>query len=90
MRTYQVEISESAQEDINKFIASGNIIAINKIFKLIDELYEHPKIGTGKPEFLKHKKYWSRRINKEHRLCYEIEDDKVIVLVLSAYGHYED
>ena len=57
---------------------------------MLKELKAHPKTGTGKPEYLKHKKYWSRRINKEHRLCYEIYDDVVVVLVLSAFGHYED
>ena len=69
---------------------AGKKIIVDKIYDLIDELKEHPKIGTGKPEFLKHKKYWSRRINKKHRLCYEIYDDIVIVLVLSAFGHYDD
>ena len=32
----------------------------------------------------------SRRISRKHRLVYEIHDTEVIVLVLAAYGHYED
>lgn len=53
------------------------------------ELTEHPFKGTGKPELLKHSLIgcWSRRVNKEHRLIYEVIDDKV--LILSAKGHYE-
>ena len=33
---------------------------------------------------------WSRRISKKHRLVYEIHDTEVVVLVLTAYGHYDD
>jgi toxin YoeB len=48
-----------------------------------------PFTGTGKPELLKHKLsgIWSRRINKEHRLIYEVKDD--IVFILSVRGHYQ-
>lgn len=31
---------------------------------------------------------YSRRITKEHRLVYKVYDDTVVVLVLSAFGHY--
>jgi toxin YoeB len=33
---------------------------------------------------------WSRRISQKHRLVYRIFDTEVLVLVLSAYGHYDD
>ena len=33
---------------------------------------------------------WSRHITQKHRLVYEIYDTEVVVLVLTAYGHYED
>ena len=87
---YQVVISDDAKNDIKKFKKAGQKIIVDKIYSFIDELKEHPKTGTGKPEFLKYEKYWSRRIDKEHRLCYEVYDDVVVVLVLTAYGHYED
>ncbi|MFN3803047.1 Txe/YoeB family addiction module toxin [Belliella pelovolcani] len=63
-----------------------------KIDKLFDELRVNPKTGTGKPEKLKHykKTTWSRRINSKHRLIYRIEENKVVVLVLAAWGHYDD
>ena len=59
---------------------------------MIEELKEHPKTGTGKPEQLKGDRagQWSRRITKKHRLIYTIQDTEVIVLVLNAYGHYDD
>lgn len=55
---------------------------------LLNEIAEYPYEGTGKPEFLIYELsgYWSRRITKEHRLIYEIDGDRV--LILSTKGHY--
>lgn len=66
--------------------------AFKKFLSLEEELREHPRTGTGKPEPLSgdHAGQWSRRITKKHRLVYEIHDQEVIVLVLTAYGHYDD
>jgi len=53
----------------------------------------HPRAGTGKPELLKYGKFeglWSRRISGKHRLFYSIKDNDVLVLILSAKGHYDD
>ncbi|MBR5729100.1 MAG: type II toxin-antitoxin system YoeB family toxin [Prevotella sp.] len=33
---------------------------------------------------------WNRRISQKHRLIYDIFEDVVQVIVLSAYGHYGD
>ncbi len=59
-----------------------------KICKLIEETACEPFIGTGKPEPLKHELagYWSRRINKEHRLVYQVNPDSIIII--SCKYHY--
>jgi len=46
-----------------------------KINALIKECQRHPFEGTGKPELLKGSLsgFWSRRINREHRLVYRIK-----------------
>ncbi len=64
----------------------------DKALRFIDELKVHPKTGLGHPEPLKGKPEgrWSRQISKKHRLVYRIFDTEVLVLVLSAYGHYND
>ncbi len=43
-----------------------------KLDRLIEECLRHPFEGTGKPESLKgdFAGYWSRRIDREHRLVY--------------------
>ena len=47
-----------------------------KINGLIKECLRHPFEGTGKPEPLKGvlAGYWSRRIDREHRLVYRVTD----------------
>jgi 2-polyprenyl-3-methyl-5-hydroxy-6-metoxy-1,4-benzoquinol methylase len=50
----------------------------------LNELVEHPKTGTGKPELLTGNlnNYWSRRINKKDRLIYRINDEMIIIYIL--------
>ena len=88
---YDVRYQKEALDDLAK-LKRQEPAAFKKAVKLIDELYVHPRTGTGKPEPLSGDRVgqWSRRITKKHRLVYEIRDTEVIVVVISAYGHYED
>ena len=90
--SYELELTDEANSDIEKFKKSGDKKSLIKIDKLLNELREHPTTGTGKPEKLKYYKIptWSRRISDNHRLIYRIQDEKVIVLILSLWGHYND
>ena len=45
--------------------------------------------GIGKPEPLRYRKAWSRRIDKENRLIYDI-DTAGNLWIISCRGHYED
>jgi len=85
---YHLDFTDKAKEDIEAYKNTGNKVVLNKLLALLGELTEHPFTGTGKPEPLKHKLSgsWSRRINKEHRLIYEVMGD--VILILSAKGHY--
>lgn len=60
----------------------------DKIVHLLDECRNTPFEGTGKPEALKHNYagYWSRRINKEHRLVYKVTPTHIYVA--SCKYHY--
>lgn len=86
---YNLDFTDKAKEDIAAHKKSGNKAILNKLLTLLEELAEDPFTGTGKPEPLKHNLagMWSRRINKEHRLVYEVEENTVFIL--SAKGHYE-
>jgi toxin YoeB len=86
---YKIAYTDEATADLAK-LKKSEPKAFEKAEKLIDELMEHPRTGTGKPEPLSGDRagQWSRRISGKHRLVYIIEDEKVIVLLLSAFGHY--
>lgn len=90
--SFELEYTLEAEKDIDKHKKAGDKKVLMKINDLLNELREHPTVGTGKPEKLKHYEIptWSRRISGKHRLVYRIENEKVIVLVLSFWGHYDD
>ena len=77
---------------MSKIKKSGDKTSLKKITKLLEELEEHPTTGSGNPEQLKHELsgYWSRKINKKDRLIYQIIETDVLVVIVSALGHYED
>jgi toxin YoeB len=85
---YHLDFTDKAKEDIDAHKRSGNKSILNKLLILLQQLEVHPYAGVGKPEPLKHNLsgMWSRRINKEHRLVYQVEDNTVFIL--SVKGHY--
>ena len=86
MRT--VTLSPKAIADLED-LKKSDIKLVGKAVMLIAEIASTPFEGTGKPEPLKHelKGKWSRRINQEHRLVYEVKEETV--LVISCKYHYE-
>jgi toxin YoeB len=60
----------------------------SRIIELIRDVQRDPFRGIGKPEPLKHelKGCWSRRIDREHRLVYQVTEDKI--RILACRFHY--
>jgi len=54
---------------------------VKRINLLLKDIKRQPFDGLGDPEPLKHNwsGYWSRRINKEHRIVYKVTNTAVIV-----------
>ena len=88
---YKISYTEKAEKDLTA-LKRNEPQSFKKVIKLIDELTEHPTNGTGKPEQLSGDRagQWSRRISGKHRLIYLIDNEKIVVLLLSAYGHYDE
>lgn len=88
---YTVIVKPQAKKDL-EVLKKSEPRYYQKAERLIRELDEHPTTGTGHPKPLggDRQGQWSRRISGKHRLVYEIHDTVVTVLVLSAYGHYND
>ena len=62
---------------------------LKKMNELIKDIQRTPFEGKGKPEPLKFdlSGFWSRRINREHRLVYKVEDNEI--LIYSCRYHYD-
>ena len=62
---------------------------LKRINTLIKDTMRTPYEGLGDPEPLKHhwSGYWSRRINREHRLVYRVSEDNFIIV--QCRYHYE-
>ncbi len=54
---------------------------LKRINMLINDIKRQPFTGIGDPEPLRHNwsGYWSRRIDKEHRLVYKVTSEAVII-----------
>jgi toxin YoeB len=61
---------------------------LKRINELIRAIQRNPFRGIGKPEPLRGNwsGFWSRRIDREHRLVYAVEND--ILLIAQCRFHY--
>lgn len=82
-----LEFDTAAFEDLAWWVQTDRKKAL-RIIRLILEVQRDPFRGTGKPEPLKHELTgcWSRRIDKEHRLVYQVLDNKI--RILACRYHY--
>ncbi|HIG27717.1 MAG TPA: Txe/YoeB family addiction module toxin [Verrucomicrobiales bacterium] len=66
----------------------NNPKVLARVNELIRDTLRNPFSGIGKPEPLKSnlKGWWSRRITKEHRLVYRVEDE--IIIIMQCRFHY--
>lgn len=87
---YSLRLTAKAEDDLKQWRKSGQTKVLRKIVCLFEELELHPQTGTGKPEQLKGdlSGYWSRKIDKKNRLVYRIDNNIVIVEIISLYSHY--
>jgi len=55
---------------------------LRRINSLVNDIKRQPFEGLGDPEPLKHgwSGYWSRRINREHRVVYKVTDEAIIIV----------
>lgn len=80
MSNYTVKIKNSAKLDLKKtFIEIVETLKNNsyKITQSFEKL---------EPKYLER---YSRRINLQHRVVYTIDDRNKVVLILSAWSHYD-
>ena len=82
-----LEFDPAAFADLSWWVEQDRKKAL-KIMKLIEGVQRDPFSGPGQPERLKHDLAgcWSRRIDQEHRLVYEVSETKI--RILACRFHY--
>lgn len=76
-----VTLTPTALDDLRHWLATDKR-QTERILALCEEIRHTPFAGTGKPEPLRFQLAgcWSRRIDREHRLVYQVEEQEIIVL----------
>ena len=82
-----LEFDVAGFEDLAWWVEQDRKKAL-RVIKLIVEIQKDPFHGIGKPEPLKHELAgcWSRRIDGEHRLVYQVTESKI--RILACRYHY--
>lgn len=80
--------TENAWEDYLYWQKSDKKM-VRKINELIKVIKRTPFDGIGKPEPLKYDLagYWSRRIDQDHRLVYQVTDNELVIY--ACRYHYD-
>lgn len=75
-----LKFSDNAWEDYLYWQKQDKKI-LKRINELIKEIQRDPFKGKGDPEPLKYNwsGFWSRRINREHRLVYAVGNDGILI-----------
>lgn len=87
--SYEIIYSRQAQKDAKK-LAKSNLKA--QAEELLEILKEDPFLSPPRWEALRGdlKGCYSRRINIQHRLVYEVLEDQKVVHVLRMWTHHGD
>lgn len=84
----EIAFFPKAMQDLDFWKRSGNKQVQKRISELLKNIQKTPFEGLGQPEALKYELsgMWSRRINREHRIVYEVLEN--IINLYSLHGHY--
>ncbi len=84
----RIIFSRNSWEDYTSWQSEDKKI-LKKINELIKDIQRTPYTGLGKPEPLKYDLagFWSRRIDREHRLVYQVIGNEI--LIYSCRYHYD-
>ena len=85
---YKLIFSPQAKKDAKNIASSGLKSKVNELLDLIEK---EPLIYPPKFEYLSGnlKDKISRRINKQHRLVYEIFEREKLIKIYRLWTHYE-
>lgn len=76
-----VTFTPTALDDLRYWLKTDKRQA-ERVLALLEEIRRTPFEGAGKPEPLRFQLAgcWSRRVDREHRLVYQVEETEVVVI----------
>jgi len=86
--TWDLLFSKQAEKDTKILKKSEHYYKVNELLKILKQNPFQTPPPYEKLQPPRDKKY-SRRINVQHRLVYEIDEDKKLVKILQMWTHYE-
>lgn len=86
-KKWKLIFEKGAQQDAKKIKSSNLIDKVNRILDVleIDPFSENPRFKQLKGDL---SGCYSRRINIQHRIVYQVEEENNTVRVISMFGHY--
>ncbi|MEA5535588.1 Txe/YoeB family addiction module toxin [Crocosphaera sp. XPORK-15E] len=88
MDNWQLVFTKQAEKDTRKLVSAG---LVKQVTKLLDILKDNPYQSYPSYEKLSGDLagYYSRRINIQHRLVYQVFPEKKVVKIIRMWSHYE-
>jgi toxin YoeB len=87
---YKVDLDKKAQKQLEKVKKNQKLLL--KFLEIIEDIKQNPHSPNFKFERLKgnFSGYCSKRLDKKNRVIYKVLDDKIIVIIVTILGHYEE
>jgi Txe/YoeB family toxin of toxin-antitoxin system len=83
---YTVKLSKQALKDAEKLKQAG---LFEKADKIVQAMKENPYNPPYEKLIGNYSNFYSRRINKQHRLIYRIFEERKIIHIARMWTHYE-
>jgi toxin YoeB len=90
IKKYEIVLENKVKKQILKLQKDKKLFKkLLETFKIL-EFDPYSKIHKFERLKFNHTGYCSMRLSKKDRLVYKVEEEKVIVIIVSVLGHYED
>lgn len=86
---FEIEYQRQALKDLEKLQKNQKLLL--KLREILDDIKKNPYSSNFRMEKLKgnFKDHFSKRLDKENRVIYQISDKEIIAIMISFLGHYD-
>ena len=86
---FEIKYQRQALKDLKKLQKNQKLLL--KLREILDDIKKNPYSSDFRMEKLKgnFENHFSKRLDRENRVIYQISDRAIIVIVISFLGHYD-